>query len=65
MRGGDELPFGLAGLQAAALEAVDSADELGVCEDRFDDLLAASVEGLSGGCLKDCFDAIGFITLAG
>jgi hypothetical protein len=63
--GRDELLFGLAGLEAAALEAVDSADELGVGEDGFDDLLAASVERLPGGCVEDCVDPVGFFTLAG
>ena len=63
--GGDELPFGLAGLEAAALEAVDAADELGVGEDGFDDLLAASVERLSGRCVQNRFDPLGFVALAG
>ena len=42
--GGDELPFCGAGGQAAALEAIDPPQELGVGEDRFDDLLPAAVE---------------------
>jgi hypothetical protein len=45
------------------LEAVDPAEELGVGEDRFDDLLASPVERLSLGCVEDRFDPTGFITL--
>jgi hypothetical protein len=41
--GGDELPFGLAGGQPAALESIDAAHELGMGEDRFDDLLSRCV----------------------
>jgi hypothetical protein len=62
--GGDELPFGLAGGQAAALESVDAAQELGVGEDRFDDLLSASVERASLVAVEDLLDPFGLVALA-
>src|SRR5688572_21243692 len=42
--GGDELPFGVAGGQAASSEAGDASEVLDVAEDRFDDLLSSGVE---------------------
>src|SRR6266545_5516884 len=44
--GCDQLPFGLAGGEAAAQEAIGSANAFRVREDRFDDLLASAVERL-------------------
>src|SRR6266700_5441448 len=44
--GCDQLPFGQTGSEAAAEEAVGAADEFCVHEDRFDDLLASTVERL-------------------
>jgi hypothetical protein len=41
--GGDELPFWLAGGQAAALESRDAAQELDAGEHGLDDVLALSV----------------------
>src|SRR3954447_9131219 len=57
--GGDELPFGGAGGQAASLEAVDPPQGLGVGEDRLDDLLAAAIKRLALGRVEDPFDALG------
>lgn len=52
----DELPFGRAGRQAAALEAVDTPQDLGVGEDGLDDLLLGGdrAPGLQGyqGCVR-------------
>jgi hypothetical protein len=45
--GRDELPFGRAGRQAAALEAVDTPQDLGVGKDGLDDLLSAAIERLA------------------
>src|SRR3954453_22347692 len=61
--GGDELPFGLAGAAASPLEAIDPAEELGVGEDRFDDLLATPVERLPLGGVEHRFDPVGFVAL--
>jgi hypothetical protein len=61
--GGDELPFRLAGAYPSALEAVDPAEELGVCENGLDDLLAPPVERLPRGCVEDRFDAAGLFAL--
>jgi hypothetical protein len=47
--GGDQLPFGLAGSEAASEEAVAAPDDFRVCEYGFDDLLSPSVERLSFG----------------
>ena len=58
---GDELPFGLAGAEASPLEAVNPAEELGVGEDRFGDLLAPPVERLPLGRVEDRFDPVGFL----
>jgi hypothetical protein len=49
MGGCDQLPFGLAGGEAAAQEAVAAPDVFRVREDRLDDLLAPAVERLAFG----------------
>jgi hypothetical protein len=63
--GGDELPFRAAGVQAAALESRDPAQELGAGEHRFDDVLALVVERLPVADVEDLVDALGFWALAG
>jgi hypothetical protein len=49
MGGCDQLPFGLAGGEAAAQEAVGAPDAFRVREDRLDDLLAPALERLPFG----------------
>ena len=62
--GRDELPFGRAGRQAAALEAVDTPQDLGVGKDGLDDLLSAAIERLAFGGAKDVFDSSGLGALS-
>jgi hypothetical protein len=58
--GGDELPFGAAGGQSAALEPRDAAQELGAGEHGLDDVLAfGPVWGV-----EDRVDALSFRALA-
>jgi len=63
--GGDELPFSLAGGEAAAEEAIAAPDEFGVREDRLDDLLAPAVERLASGFRQQPLDPTCFLALAG
>jgi hypothetical protein len=63
VRRGDQSPFGSAGREPATLEASDAAQELGVGEDRFDDLLAAAIERAAGISFKYRFDAPGLVAL--
>ena len=60
MAGGDELPFGAAGGQAAALESGDAAQELGAGEHRLDDVLALAVERRALAGLEERVDPLGF-----
>ena len=62
---GDQLPLGLAGGEAAAQEAVAAPDDFRVREDRFGDLLAATVERLALGCREHGLDPFCFCALAG
>jgi hypothetical protein len=61
---GDELPFGRAGDQSSALEAVDAAKQFGVCEHGLDDLLSSAIERLAFRGVEDAPDAPGLGALA-
>src|SRR6266852_9493455 len=63
--GCDQLPFGLAGGEAAAEEAVGAPDVFRVREDRFDDLLASAVEQLPFGSREHRLDPLRFGALGG
>src|SRR6266508_453144 len=63
--GCDQLPFGLAGGEAAAQEAIGSANAFRVREDRLDDLLASAVERLPFRFREHRLDPARFVALAG
>jgi hypothetical protein len=63
--GGDQLPPGLAGSEPTTEEAVGAPDVLGLCEDRFDYLLASAVEQLRFGGREHRLDPPRVIALAG
>src|SRR6266851_4903768 len=63
--GCDPLPFGLAGGEAAAEEAVGAANAFRVREDRFDDLLASTVERLPFRCRQHRLNPPCFLALPG
>ena len=65
MGGCDQLPFGLAGGEAAAEEAVGAPDVFRLREDRFDDLLASAVEQLPFGSREHRLDPLRFGALGG
>jgi hypothetical protein len=62
--GGDQLPFGAAGGQAAALESRDAAEVFGAGEHGLDDVLALAVKRCSLAGLKQRLDASGLWPLA-
>src|SRR5919206_1682018 len=64
VRGGDQLPLGLAGDKPPPQQAVDPARHLRLGEDRLDDHLAPAVESLPFAACEQGADPLGLLALA-